>query len=140
MDEKKEMNEKQAQKELEKGYKKAEELLKEPEKLEMFLQKLEKKLKVIPKVGDTLAIVPIMISLIRSYIKKEYTEIPLGTIIAIISALIYVLSPIDFIPDTIPGAGYIDDALVIATCLKLIGSDVNDYQKWRKDNNKVLSS
>jgi len=140
MDEKKEMSEKQAQKELEKGYKKAEELLKEPEKLEMFLQKLEKKLKVIPKVGDTLAIVPIMISLIRSYIKKEYTEIPLGTIIAIISALIYVLSPIDFISDTIPGVGYIDDALVIATCLKLIGSDVNDYQKWRKDNNKVLSS
>lgn len=79
-----------------------------------------------------------MISLIRRYVKKEYTEVPLGTIIAIISALIYVLSPIDFVPDAIPGAGYIDDALVITACLKLIGSDVDDYQKWRKANNKEL--
>ena len=54
--------------------------------------------------------VPVMISLIKSYIEKEYTEIPLGTIIAVISALIYVVSPIDIIPDSIPGAGYIDGA------------------------------
>jgi len=134
----KKMNEEQAKQELEKGYKKAEELLNEPEKLEIFLQKLEKKLKVIPKVGNTLAIVPTMISLIRRYVMKEYTEIPLGTIIAIISALIYILSPIDFVPDAIPGAGYIDDALVISVCLKLIGSDVDDYQKWRKENNKEI--
>ena len=132
------MSEKQAALELEKGYKKAEDLLNEPEKLEKFLQKLERKLKVIPKVGNTLAIVPTMISLIRRYVKKEYTEVPLGTIVAIISALIYVLSPVDFVPDAIPGAGYIDDALVITACLKLIGSDVEDYQKWRKANNKEL--
>lgn len=138
MEEIKKMNEEQAKQELEKGYKKAEELLNEPEKLEIFLQKLEKKLKVIPKVGNTLAIVPTMISLIRRYVMKEYTEIPLGTIIAIISALIYILSPIDFVPDAIPGAGYIDDALVISVCLKLIGSDVDDYQKWRKENNKEI--
>lgn len=138
MEEIKKMNEEQAKQELEKRYKKAEELLNEPEKLEIFLQKLEKKLKVIPKVGNTLAIVPTMISLIRRYVMKEYTEIPLGTIIAIISALIYILSPIDFVPDAIPGAGYIDDALVISVCLKLIGSDVDDYQKWRKENNKEI--
>lgn len=138
MEDYKKMSEKQAKQELEKGYKEAENLLNEPEKLEKFLQKLEKKLKVIPKVGNTLAIVPSMISLIRRYVKKEYTEVPLGTIIAIISALIYIVSPIDFIPDLIPGAGYIDDALVITACLKLIGSDVDDYQKWRKENNKEL--
>ena len=44
---------------------------------------------MVPGLGDTLAIVPTMISLVRSYTKKEYTEIPLGTIIAIVSALIY---------------------------------------------------
>ena len=138
MEENKKMSEEQAIKELEKGYQKAEELLNETEKLENFLQKLEKKLKIIPKVGNTLAMVPTMISLIRKYVKKEYTEIPLGTIIAVISALIYVFTPIDFVPDAIPGAGYIDDALVISACLKLISSDIEDYQKWRKENNKDL--
>ena len=82
--------------------------------------------------------VPTLVSLVRNYIKKEYTEAPIGTIIAIVSALIYVLSPADAIPDFIPGVGYVDDALVIAACLKLIDSDLKEYQRWREKNNKML--
>ena len=77
-------------------------------------------------------------SLIRSYVKKEYTDIPIGSILAIISALIYFVSPIDIVPDFIPGVGYVDDALVIAACLKLVESDVQEYIKWRKANGKEI--
>ena len=135
---KEKLTKKEAKEELEKGYFKAEKLLKDKEKTKVFLQKLEKKLKTIPKLGDTLAMVPILISLVRSYIKKEYTEIPLGSIIAVLSALLYVLAPVDAIPDSIPAAGLIDDALVINTCLKLVKSDVDEYVLWRKENNKEL--
>ena len=135
---KKKITKKEAKEELEKGYSKAEKLLKDNEKTELFLQKLEKKLKTIPKLGDALAMVPILISLVRSYIKKEYTEIPLGSIIAVLSALIYILAPVDAIPDAIPAAGLIDDALVITTCYKLVKSDVDEYIIWRKENNKEL--
>ena len=133
-----EFNEKDAKETLEKNYSKAEKLLKDGEKTERFLQRLEKKLKVIPVAGNTLAMVPTLVSLVRNYIKKEYTEAPIGTIIAIVSALIYVLSPADAIPDFIPGVGYVDDALVIAACLKLIDSDLKEYQRWREKNNKML--
>ena len=135
---KKKITKKEAKEELEKGYSKAEKLLEDNEKTEIFLQKLEKKLKTIPKLGDALAMVPILISLVRSYIKKEYTEIPLGSIIAVLSALIYILAPVDAIPDAIPAAGLIDDALVITTCYKLVKSDVDEYIIWRKENNKEL--
>ena len=132
------MNKKQADKELKKGYKKAEKLLDDPEKTEEFLQKLEKKLQEIPKIGNTLAMVPTLISLVRSYIKKEYKNVPLGTIIAIVSALLYVFVVLDFLPDTIPGLGYIDDALVITACLRLIRSDVDEYNRYREKNNKYI--
>ena len=128
----------QAQKELEKRYKEAEELLNNQDKLEEMLQKLERKLKVIPLVGEKFVIVPVMISLVRSYIKKEYTEIPLGTIVGIISALIYILSPIDFVPDAIPTAGYLDDVAVLLLCLKSgAKDDIEDYEKWR-EKNKIM--
>ena len=132
------LNEKIANDQLEKGYKNAEELLKDNDKMEIFLQKLENKLKVIPKAGNTLAMIPMMISLIKSYIKKEYTNIPIGSIIALISALSYWLAPVDLIPDVIPIVGQIDDAAVIVACIKLIGSDLDEYQKWRQENNKLL--
>ena len=76
-----EITEEKVKEEYEKGFKEAEKLLANPDKLETFLQKLEKKLKVLPVVGTTFAIVPAMISLVRSYVKKEYTEVPLGTIV-----------------------------------------------------------
>ena len=137
---KKKITAKEAEKELAKGKKEAEELLKDPDKLEIFLQKLEKKVKVLPVVGGTFSIVPTMISLVRSYVKKEYTEIPLGTIVGIISALIYILSPIDLIPDPVPTAGYLDDATVLLLCLKVgAKDDIEEYQKWREENKRNIA-
>lgn len=131
------MSEEEAKKAYDKGCKKAEKLLKDPDKTEKFLQKLEKKLKKISLVGETFSLVPAMISLVRSYIKKEYTQIPSGTILGIISALIYILSPIDLIPDPVPGAGYLDDVSILLICLKSgAEDDIKEYQKWREKNNK----
>jgi len=139
----KNMNEKisdeQAKEELEKRRKEAEKLLEDPDKLEELLQKLEQKLKVMPLVGDTFAVVPAMISLVRSYMKKEYNEIPLGSIVGIVCALIYILSPIDLIPDVTPVVGHVDDAAVLLMCLKAgAEDDIKQYQKWRETNGKNI--
>lgn len=123
--------ESEAQLLLESGYGEAKEVINDPDALENLLQRLEEKLKVLPVAGDALSNVPVLISMARSYASKEYTDLPLGTIIAIVSALIYFLSPIDLIPDSIPVLGYADDAAVLAACLTMIQSDVDDYKKWR---------
>lgn len=130
------MKEEQAKKALESKYDQAEKILKDKSKLDEFLRKLEDKLKVIPKIGKDLSNVVVLISMVKSYAKKEYTEIPVGSMIAIVAALLYFLSPIDLIPDSIPGVGYLDDVGVIAFCLKnFVGSDVEDYIKWRDSQN-----
>ena len=74
--------------------------------------------------------------MVRAYVMKEYTEIPLGSIVAVTAALLYFLSPIDIIPDTIPGVGLVDDAAVIGICLKLVNDDLLDYKKWRAQREK----
>jgi len=97
-----------------KNEKEAERIVNDPDKLEEFLVKLEAKLTEIPLAGNALSAVPTMVSMVRAYAKKEYTEPPVGTIVAIVAALLYVLSPVDLIPDAIPGIGYLDDAAVVA--------------------------
>ncbi len=132
---KKNFNEDDGIRELGKGFAKAEKILENQDKLEHFLDRLEAKLKKVPVGGDVLSMVPVMISMLRSYFKKEYKDIPIGTLIALISALLYWLTPIDVIPDAFPVAGYVDDATVIAACLKLINDDLKEYKEW-KDKNK----
>ena len=63
----------------------AEKLLNDEDKLEKFLQKLENKLKTVPVAGTSLAYVPVMISLVRAYLKKEYTEPPVVSLVSIIA-------------------------------------------------------
>ena len=106
--------------------------------MEKLLQKMENKLKVLPIIGNTFSLVPAMISLVRSYIKKEYTEIPLGSILGIISAIIYIVSPFDLLPDILPaGSGHIDDAAILILCLKAgAEDDIKEYQIWREKNKK----
>ena len=128
----------EALKELEKGYEKAETILHDEDKIEELLQRIEKKLKAIPKIGEKLSHIPVLASLVKSYVKKEYTRIPVGTIIAVVSALVYFVSPIDLIPDFIPGAGHVDDAAVIGACLLLADTDIQEYIKWRDAHGKNL--
>ena len=44
----------------------------------------------------------------------KYKKVPVGTIAAIVGTLLYVLSPIDFIPDFMPVVGYLDDVAMLA--------------------------
>ena len=128
-------DEDRASKVLHNGLLEAERTLKDTQKMNHFFQRLEKKLKVVPGVGNKLADVPIMCSLVYNYVNKKYTEVPIGSIMAIISALTYFISPVDMIPDAVPGLGYVDDASVISLCLLLVHSDLAEYQKWREENN-----
>lgn len=113
-------------------------LLNDEDQMERFLERLENKLKKVPMVGKKLSAVPMLVSLVRSYVRGDYRDIPIGSIIAIVSALIYFVSPIDLLPDGIPGLGYVDDAAVIALVWNMVEDDVEEYKKWQVENGKRI--
>ncbi len=74
----------------------------------------------------------VLLQMIRDYVRGNYREVPYWAIGAISLALLYVLNPLDFIPDVIPGFGYLDDATVLAFCLKLVETELNKYKAWQE--------
>lgn len=102
-------------------------------KFDVFMKKAEK----IPILGGMIDDIACMVSLVDSYIKKEYSDIPVGTIISIVAALIYLLSPIDLIPDFVPVVGYLDDAAIVFFVLNFgVDKDLEKYRKWNEDKRK----
>ena len=82
----------------------------------------------------------LFVSLIKDYYKGNYRDIPYKTISAGVVGLLYTLNPIDIIPDFIPFIGHIDDALVLAFCLKLIEKDLQKYQAWKKSQSTAKAT
>jgi uncharacterized membrane protein YkvA (DUF1232 family) len=121
---------KQAEEELKRGAKNVTE-----DDLKKVLNKrdeIEEKFKGKGPLGRFLADLKLLFAIIQDYIKGEYRKIPYWSIAAIVAALLYVLSPIDIVPDFIPIVGYVDDALVVAACLAMVEQDLHDYKEWKK--------
>ncbi len=127
-----------ARREIEKRFEEARKILNNKEEFERTLQSLEHKSKRIPLVGNKMSQAFVMISLLKSYYDKDYRDIPFGTIVSITAAMMYYLSPVDILPDSIPFVGLSDDAAVISICWKMVEGDIKDYQKWRELNGKEI--
>jgi len=76
--------------------------------------------------------IKLLIQLIKDYKNHRYRAVSKNSIIMVIISLLYLVNPIDLIPDFLVG-GFIDDAAVIAYVLKKIQSELDRYKEWKKD-------
>lgn len=102
-------------------------------------QKIEDKFRNNDSISGYLDRAKSMFGLIRDYWSGNYRQVPWKTIAAVAGALLYVLMPLDLIPDFIPVAGFLDDAGVIAACLKLVSDDLVAYEKWKLNQNHGIT-
>ena len=117
------------------GIAQAQELIQDPAKADDLLIQLETKLREVPNAGNTLAGVPLMISMVRSYITKEYTEVSPKVVASLVSAFIYLIKGKDLIPDNIPLIGHLDDIAVFAGVLMFTEPELEAYRTWRAQKN-----
>jgi uncharacterized membrane protein YkvA (DUF1232 family) len=78
----------------------------------------------------------LLLDVVSDYWTGKYRAIPYFSLAAIVFSLLYVLSPIDLIPDAIPVIGLVDDALVIKICLLLVLQDLRAYEAWKLAKSK----
>ena len=104
------------------------------EKVTRKADEIEKKVRESGPLKRYIDDVKLLLSLVKDYWSGDYKEIPYWAIGATVFALLYVLSPIDLIPDFIPVVGLVDDAAVVALCLYMIEQELHDYSEWKAQN------
>ena len=80
----------------------------------------------------------IMIGMLKDVKNGVYPQIPWFTIATVALTLLYILNPLDIIPDFIPGLGYIDDMAVLSLGVGWIESDLHRYLDWKIQEGKGL--
>ena len=124
----------QAQELLNKGIDEAKGLVQDPSKVDDLLIQLEEKLKAVPAIGETLSDLPLMIAMVKAWVKKEYTVVSPKVIACLVGAILYLLKKRDLIPDSIPIIGKADDIAVMGLALKLSEPELKAFAEWRKSN------
>ena len=118
---------------LEKATAEAQDFVNNPSRMDALLVQLEEKLRQVPAIGDTVAELPVMIAMVKSWIKKDYQVSP--KVLAIMAgAFLYLIKKKDLIPDSIPVIGIADDVAGLGVALKLVEKDVQAYKEWRDAN------
>jgi uncharacterized membrane protein YkvA (DUF1232 family) len=81
-----------------------------------------------------------VVRMVRSYITGEYREIQSSTVIAGLAVLLYVLSPIDLVPDFIPVLGFLDDLSLVSWFLGKFQDEVTRYREWENRTAQLAPS
>lgn len=111
---------------------KAKSVLSDKERINGILQKAKEMIKNNKELNEIVDDVKVFIDLVRDYINGSYRQIPTSSIVLVTVGLIYLVTPIDVLPDFGIG-GFIDDAAVIAYVLKKVTAEIEAYKQWKEN-------
>ena len=74
----------------------------------------------------------VVVRLVEAVIKGEY-QIETWNLVKLIGAIMYVILPLDAVPDAIPVLGFTDDIAVVAEILKSMADIINEFKKWEEN-------
>ncbi len=75
---------------------------------------------------------PMLVRLLKAWKNGSYRGLSLRTLASLAAAILYVVSPVDLIPDFIPGIGLIDDAAVLTFLLHSMAQDLDAFRTWER--------
>ena len=117
---------------IENGIAQAQELMSDPAKIDELMKQLQQKVKELPSAaGEALGNIPLMASMVKSYVTKEYAEVSPKVVASLVSAFLYIVTKKDLIDDSVPVLGMADDLAVVALAMKVNENELAAYKQWR---------
>ncbi|GAA4385376.1 YkvA family protein [Hymenobacter koreensis] len=90
------------------------------------------------KFAQLIDVMLTVVRLVRSYINGSYRQIETGTVVSGLAVLLYVLSPIDLVPDFIPLLGFLDDLSLISWFVGKFQEEISRFHEWEETNATTL--
>jgi uncharacterized membrane protein YkvA (DUF1232 family) len=81
-----------------------------------------------------------LVRLVRAYASGDYRQIETSTIISGLGVILYVVSPIDLVPDFIPVLGFLDDLSLVSWFLGKFHVEIARFREWEQTGVKDTSA
>jgi uncharacterized membrane protein YkvA (DUF1232 family) len=77
-----------------------------------------------------------LVEMLRLWSRGEYKDVSAKSMIVITGSIAYFVSPVDLIPDWIPGSGEIDDAAVAMFAIYTLQQELERFREWQGNQGK----
>lgn len=115
------------------GMEKAQGILGDQEQMDALMAQVQDKVRGLPgDIAGALSNIPLMATMVKSYVTREYTEVSPKVVISLVSALLYLVKRKDLIPDSIPVVGLLDDVAVVAFAMMINEPELEAFAHWRQ--------
>ena len=84
-----------------------------------------------PKVQKLIEPIQIFVRMTKAHFKGEH-KVALSTLGLIVLALVYFVSPLDFIPDFLGVIGFADDLSVVLAVYTQVKNEVEEFLNWER--------
>lgn len=101
-------------------------LIESKDQVDKLLKKSQRVANILPKQKEFKDI-PLLLKIVKSYVLGDYKKIPISTIVSIVGALMYLVTPFDDTPISIPLDIVKKDSFIFKKCNKIIKNDFNKY-------------
>lgn len=88
-------------------------------------------------LGEDLALLQ---ALCVAWWKGEYRAVSKPALVAVVAGLLYFLSPLDAIPDWIPGLGFVDDLAVLGWIIRKWSGELAAFRSWKEAQSPELQA
>ena len=113
---------------------KAAKVLEDNDRVQNLLNTTSEKLKSILASNDKLKqfsdTIYLLIRMMKAQFSGDYSEFPWRTLMLMVGALIYFVTPFDLIPDFIPALGFTDDISIVYWVYTSIQEDIEKFEAW----------
>lgn len=108
---------------------KAKETMENAEKMEELRNQKEGLMgnAALAKVKDSLCL---LFRYLDAIFSKRYTDYSIWALTKIVAVLIYVVSPLDLVPDIIPWIGFLDDVIAVGYVISLTAEELDKFRAW----------
>ncbi|MEM9896059.1 MAG: YkvA family protein [Bacteroidota bacterium] len=118
----------------ERVFEKAKEAIKSRDKLKELLTSLSTKLKSTATNSEEWkelrSKIMILKRMVEVQLSGEYRAFPVSSMLLVVFALIYFITPTDIVTDFIPALGFTDDASVAYLIIRKLDKDIRRFLSW----------
>ncbi|CAC9932377.1 hypothetical protein PEPNEM18_01215 [Aedoeadaptatus nemausensis] len=118
----------------------AQRIISDPERMERLAKDSFSLIRGKKKFSEVQSEAVLLINMVKDTVKGRYKGLGKKNVIMIVAGLLYLVNPMDIVPDFIFGIGFADDLGVLVYVISRLSEEIARYRQWKKPQKEEVET